>query len=154
MGQANQSIEDPRVVLLKAKIKPGCIVHLPCDFIDNPHNKFMVLLYIEWDSELFLVFLINSRIHPLIERDPNLKACQIKVKKLKYTFLDHDSFIDCSRVFDDVDVPKALQHLLDFPNDLKCILDDKERIEIIQAVNSADSITDFDKELIIASLGS
>jgi hypothetical protein len=40
-------------------------------------------------------FLINTGVHEYIRKRPDLLACQVTIKATDYTFLDHDSYIDC-----------------------------------------------------------
>ena len=71
---------------------PGEILHLKFDQIDHP--KYAVLVCS--DPQLFL--LINSRISPYVCARPYLASHQLKITTVDYDFLDHDSYIDCSRV--------------------------------------------------------
>jgi len=145
--------EKAQRALLKAKIKPGCILHTFCDFIADPKSKFVVVVHIDYDEDLMLVFIVNSRVHPLIERDPMLKACQVKLEKATYTFFDHDSYLNCAEVYDPPEIDKIIDHLLVYPQDIRGSLIEKDLLEVIQAVNSATTITEYDKNLIIKSLG-
>jgi hypothetical protein len=145
--------EDPKRTLIKAKIKAGSIIYLPCNFIIDPHKKFMVVAHVDYTEELMLVFLINSQIHPLIEKDPLLKHCQVLLKKTIYTFLDHDSHLNCAKAFDDVIIDEAVDFLLREPQNYKGHLHDDEILSVIEAVNSTSTIPEYDKDLIIASLG-
>jgi len=113
----------------------------------------VIVVHVDYDVGLMLVFLINSRIHPLIENNPTLKACQISLKKSKYPFLDHDSYLNCCEVFDSLDIDTAIDHLLRYPKDFKGQLLEEESLEVIQAVNTARTISEYDKSLIIESLG-
>ena len=63
---------DAQRELIKAKISAGCILYLHCDFITNPAYKFLVVVAIDYDYEILLAFLINSRIHPFIMGKPDL----------------------------------------------------------------------------------
>lgn len=140
--------------LLKAKIVPGSILHIHCDFIYNPHEKFVVVADIDFDYSLLLVFLINTRIYPLKQKDTALKACHVKLHcgVTDYSFLDHDSYVDCTEVFDNFDPDFVLDYILAHPNDHKCFVRGIEIKSIIQAVLKAPTITDYDKESIVESL--
>jgi hypothetical protein len=143
--------EKAQRALWRAKLGPGSIVHLYCDFIVNPDNKFLVIMYI--DDDTVLACLINSRIHPLIEKDPRLKACQIMLDAKTYTFLNHDSFLNCTKLFDDLDTSKIIDHLLDNPDDYKGSLGESELVSVIEAINDTDTISEMDRGLIIEALG-
>lgn len=100
-----------------------------------------------------LVFLINSRIPPFIQNNPALRACQVPILQAFYPFLEHDSYLNCTKVFDEIDIDQALDHLVNDQDSYKGDLLKGEILEILQAINLAPTITDCDKELIMASLG-
>jgi len=68
-----------------------------CPFTNPIKDKFILIVC--FDGNPF-GFLINSKIHPFIQRRPALLSCQISIKSSDYWFLDHDSYIDCSRLFE------------------------------------------------------
>jgi len=137
--------------LLKAKIKPGSIIYIFCDFIDDPHNKYILVNYC--DKDIILVFFINTEIHPLIDRDPNQRACQIKLTQVKYPFLDHDSHLNCTEVIEGFDWDTIIDHLLVKGDDYKGELLKDDIVEVLVAVNSTKTISNFDKKLIMDALG-
>ena len=145
--------DEAQRALLKAKIKPGCILHTFCGFINNPKNKFVVVAHIDFAEDLILAFIINSRVHPLIEKDPALKTCQVKLEKATYAFLSHDSYLNCAEVCDSLEIDDITTHLLTSPTDIRGCLSEKDLLEVIQVVHSAKTITEYDKNLIIKSLG-
>jgi hypothetical protein len=145
--------EKAQRILLRAKIKPGSIIHLFCNFINPPHNKFVVVTHIDHHEDELLVFFINSAISPFMAKDPNLVACQISLTKIRYPFLDHDSFLNCSKVIDSIDIDTIIDHLLKTPKDLKGVLLKEESSKVVQAVSIAQTISEYDRELIIKSIG-
>ena len=62
-----------------------------------PKPKFVVLVC---KDTKYMGFLVNSGIHSFIQRQPDLLCCQILVKNFDYKFLDHNSYIDCSELFE------------------------------------------------------
>ena len=70
-----------------------------------------------------------------------------------YGFLNNDSYLDCSRVQADVGYEEVAIHLASKPEDHKGILAEKEIVEILEVVNNARTISDYDKNLILPSLG-
>ncbi len=67
-------------------------------------------------------------------------------------FRKETSYLNCAEIRDDLDVEKVITHLINVPQDYKGILLDKDIIEVIQMVNSADTIGRYEKDLIINSL--
>jgi len=55
------SLEDQRK-LIKTTIKAGLIIHIFCNIIKNPKNKFIVIIHVDFEEDLLLVFIINSKI--------------------------------------------------------------------------------------------
>ena len=153
MGTGISLPEDAKRTLIKAKICAGSIFYLPCNFITPPHSKYVVIAHIDFEEDLILVFLINSEIHALIEKDPALKASQVDILKKDYPFLDHDSHLDCIKVFDDYSVDEIVDDLLHDYKAIKGLLSDEYILKILEAVNCAVDITNYDKALIMASLG-
>ncbi|GAG59274.1 unnamed protein product [marine sediment metagenome] len=43
-------------------------------------------------------FLVNSEIAPFIKKRPEFLASQVMIEVLRYSFLTHNSYIDCSRL--------------------------------------------------------
>ena len=43
-------------------------------------------------------FLINTGIAPFVKKRPDFLACQVMIEVSRYSFLAHNSYIDCSRL--------------------------------------------------------
>jgi hypothetical protein len=147
------SSEESKISELKARIKPGSIIHIFCDFINNPKIKYIAIVYIDFQKDASLVFVVNSEISPFIEHDAHLKQGQIKLAKVpNYTFLIHDSYINCVEVFDGLDLDFTIHHLLENPGEYKGELKSNEIDKIIAFVKTAQTIPNPDKDHIIKSL--
>lgn len=148
------STEEAKKEEIKASIKPGYILHVFCDFLENPDFKFVVVLHVDRENGILLIFVVNSKIPPFIENDAHLKMGQVPLEKAVYTFFDHDSFLNCTEVRDGLDIDFTVDHLLETPKDHKGELQDTEKKKIISFVKIAQTISDDEKALIIESLGS
>lgn len=142
-----------KAALQKAKIKPGSIVHFYCHYISNPKNKFLVVVHVDPKEDLVLGFFINSEIHPFLKSNPDLLICQFQMKKAKYGFLINDSFLDCSDLQDQIGLEELAAHLTEVEDDYKGEVAEEDLVEIIQLVNSAKTISEYDKDLIMNSFG-
>ena len=148
MFTGRSSSEQSKISELKSKIRAGSIVYLYCDFITNPKPKYVVIAYVDFDNDDSLVFIVNSEIRPLIEHDKRLKESQIKLTKESiYTFLDHDSYVNCVEVFDCLDLHYAIRNL-----EYKGELRREEVNQIISCVENSQTIAKSDKELIIKAM--
>jgi len=153
MVSGRASADETKRGEIKANIRPGCIIHTFCGFLENPKPKFVVVLYVDRKYDVLLIFIVNSKIPPFIENDEHLKSGQVLLEQATYTFLDHDSFLNCTEVRDELDMDAVLDHLLEVPGDYKGELKDAEKNEIVLFVKKAQTISEDEKALIIKSLG-
>lgn len=75
-------------------VQPGAVFLGPMNGVD--HNKFFIIAGISGDRILACSVLINSAINPFIMRRPHLLKLQVMIRPNEYSFLSHDSFINCS----------------------------------------------------------
>ena len=66
-----------------------------CRYTTQPKDKFVAIVCVNPNPH---GFLINSRIRPFIQNRPELRASQVLITASRYSFLKHDSYIDCSHV--------------------------------------------------------
>ena len=98
-----------------------------------------------------LVFLINSNISTYIRSKPDLSNCQVKLEVGKNSFLDHDSYLDCSNVFDNFSDKDILDAIASSPDAVQGELSKKTTRLILKVVKGAKSISPRHKQLIINS---
>ena len=132
-------------------LNPGRVLYLFCGFTTPPKDKYLVLLCPRVTPRP-LLFFINSRIRPYIQRHPDLLNCQVLLEASHYSFLSHDSFIDCSKVIDRFDCSAIRSQLVNDIGRIKGELDRDTKREIIQVVQLARTISPHHKRLIIESL--
>lgn len=75
-------------------IQPGSIFIGPMVGVD--HDKFYIVAGTAGDRLCVCSVLINSKINNFIQKRPKLLARQVKILKKDYSFLSHDSFINCA----------------------------------------------------------
>lgn len=129
-------------------LKPGQILYLFCDFTTPPKEKYLVLACSGANP---LLFLINSEIHPYIEARPELQKCQVKIRASDYQ-LDHDSYINCSRVIDNISETEIIEQVIKDTGRIKGELTEETTQEIIQVVTTAKTLNTHIKRLIIQAL--
>ena len=154
MITGRKSTDNTKVSELKAKINPGSIIRIHCDFIENPKIKYIVFAYIDFETNDSLVFIINSQIPAFIEHDQHLKAGQIPLKKTDYPFFENEcSFLDCIQVFNGLDLDFMVSYLLKNPGEYKGELLSAEIEMVIAFVDKAQTLSQDDKYTIIKSIG-
>ncbi len=138
---------------LKSKIRPGSIVYLYCDFIRKPKTKYVVILFVDFENNDSLVFIVNSDVRPLLLKDPHLSRGQIELNKdAGYSFLDHNSYLDCTEVLYGLDPDFLLEHLAEFPDDYKGELRKEEVSRLVSFVKTSQTIPLIDIKTIVKSL--
>lgn len=132
------------------QLKPGQVLYLHCEFVTKSHqDKYLVLAC---SGTRPLLFIINSKIPPFIEKHPDLHRCQVKLFASDYSFLDHDSFVNCAEVISYFDESEIRQQVIEDVGRIKGELNTVTRKAIIKAVQNARSIAPRHKRLIIDSL--
>jgi hypothetical protein len=115
-----------------------CFFHVRnCSHTYPPKDKFIAVVC---KDSRYMGFLINSEIHPFIQKRPNLLSCQILIKSSDYWFLSHDSYLNCVELypFDDTDLTDGRE-----------LIRDKEKKEIKRVVAKADTIERKYQKLIV-----
>ncbi len=124
----------------------GRIIHLFCDFANK--NKFLVIV----QTDPLWLLVINTSIHPYIQRNAPLLACQVDIDCATHAFLDHDSHIDCSKIIDAIDLDRAQLILTHNISNAKGEVSNPVKTNIIQAVNGSPLLSDKEKAIISANL--
>lgn len=77
-------------------ITPWRIYHVKnCRHTIPRKDKFVVIVCLNPNP---YGFLINSKIARFIKRSPDLLSSQVSVNAKRYSFLKHDSYINCGRL--------------------------------------------------------
>lgn len=129
---AKDSIEVGNVYRIKMNEKNG-IKPKPGD---DSRNKYFVVLGFDSNGDAYGGVIINSEINNRIS--PSIKDWQMPIKREKYNFLKHNSFVDCSRLkcadikkfgswqfmgfIDSEDVEIIISTIKDSPNETKAHL--------------------------------
>ena len=63
---------------------------------DKSRNKYFIVLGFDSEGNAYGGVIINSEINPNIPQ--SMKNCHLYIECSKYSFLDHDSYVDCSKL--------------------------------------------------------
>jgi hypothetical protein len=77
-------------------IKPGTILRTHVDDTTPPKIKLFVVLAVNETQTSVATLYINSDVNPNMFHNEELKRLHLPISFVKYGFLSHDSFIDCS----------------------------------------------------------
>jgi len=67
-----------------------------CRYTTPPKSKYVAVVCLNPNP---YGFLINSKIAQFIKKSPILLSSQVAIAAERYGFLQHDSYIDCARLF-------------------------------------------------------
>ena len=81
--------------LKELSVVPGSVFLGPWSGVD--HEKFLVVAGVEKERILVCSVMINSQINQYIMKRPKLLAYQVEIKEEDYSFLSHDSFVNCAQ---------------------------------------------------------
>jgi hypothetical protein len=133
---------------INRNLKPGQILYLSCDFTTPPKEKYLILVC----ADTALMFIVNSRIHPYIQNRPALRRSQICLRSTDYDFLPHDSYADCSKVIDELDLTQISAQVNNDLARIKGEITDATKEEIIRVVDNASTIAEDHKRAILSAL--
>src|SRR4051794_12476435 len=98
MRLADSFSPDERRESFRRQFRTGLVIRLFCPFTAPPKEKRLLIVSV-LPRPLF--FVINSDRNEYKQRRPRLLEQQVILRQASYDFLDHDSYVDCSRVRDD-----------------------------------------------------
>lgn len=79
----------------KLNMVPGTVLLGEMEGVD--HLKFFVVAGVSNDRICVCSVVINSSINPFIMRRPHLLSRQVQILNEKYSFLSHDSYVNCAQ---------------------------------------------------------
>jgi len=124
----------------------GQILHLFWIVANKP--KFFVIACIE----PLLLFVINSGINQFKRTHPDHLACQVKINCSEHTCFNSDSYIDCTQIITDFDIERIKTILSVNLSDIKSVLSNVTKQEIIKAISASRLLSNINKNYIINSL--
>jgi hypothetical protein len=98
MNLAGIVSQQERLDFFRSKYGTGLVIKLFCHFTIPPKEKRLLVVSISPEP---LLLVINSEINEYKQKRPHLRQQQVCLRQSENDFLDHDSYLDCSRVRDD-----------------------------------------------------
>jgi hypothetical protein len=82
---------------LRRRLAPGVVFKVRA-LMDDQQVREKRFLAIAVDDQT-VACVINSVVNPFIEARPALRRCQVLITAADHPFMQHDSYIDCRKVF-------------------------------------------------------
>jgi hypothetical protein len=136
--------EDFRKAFSERSVEAGCVIRTHFSETNPPKVKLYVVLGASKDKIIFGVVLINSQINPNIFRNPVIRSWHIPISVHDYDFLQRDSFIDCTQVFEK-DASDLLKAAILSPSIVVGKLDQSDLDAVTKAIKAATTISTVQK---------
>jgi hypothetical protein len=139
-----------RLASVQRQFRAGIVVTLFCDFIQDPKFKWILIVAAERENPLF--FIINTDESPFAEHNANIKKQQLRLPKSVELFLDHDSWLDCSIVFDMFEIGEIEEALAKDMGLIKGFISKATVEAVLDTIMDAESLSPRDITAISAEL--
>ena len=139
--------EQKRLFIL-TKLKPGAVIYRFCDFTKPPKIKYLLVLQVQTDT---VVFVINSEINRFIQSKKCLRDAQIVIDQASHSFLDYDSYIDCTDI-EQIDTACLVEEIMQDLNILKEPITAELKVKVIATILDSFTLSPSDIASLIASL--
>lgn len=140
--------DDERRKSVARQLQPGAVIYLEVVFPQGRRSKFLVVAHV--DDEC-CTFIVNTQIHPFIDKHPALAVCQVKIDAARHEYLRHDSYIACHEPLR-LPTGKVLNELAADLSRLKGRLHDDVLTEVIAAVKRAPTVSPAEQTRIADAL--
>ncbi|MCP2086068.1 UNVERIFIED_ORG: hypothetical protein J2Y81_002085 [Paraburkholderia sediminicola] len=141
MALGDSLSDEQRAAYIRSRLVPGAVIYRHCSFTKPPKVKFLVVLAVRSDVAFFV---INTDIHEFIQSRQHLLDCQVTIDQANHTFLDYDSYIDCTEAFY-ADTALVIDELMNDVDGYKGTVSDNVRTAILTAIDEAMTIADGEK---------
>lgn len=116
----------------------GIVITLFCDFINEPKFKWILIVAAQREYPLF--FFINTDKPPMARHQPEIDNQQLRLEKAVEPFLDHDSWLDCSTVYDNFEIGEIEEALVSKIELIKGFISKQTVEAILDLIMDADSL--------------
>lgn len=140
--------DSDKEVFVSSRFTPRRVIRRHCTFTTPPKQKLLVVSSIKAETA-FLV--INSKIPSFIETKKHLRECQVLIDKASHDFLDHDSYVDCTKTYYE-DTPEIFKELVADTGNLKGVVSDSVSNNILEALRNSPTIPIGEIELLMTAI--
>lgn len=139
-----------RLGSVQRQFRAGIVVKLFCDFIHDPKFKWLLIVAAEREYPLF--FFINTDQPLLAQHNPEVKNQQLRLKKSVDPFLKHDSWLDCSTIYDKFEIGEIEEALTNDISLIKGFISKATAEAVLDTIMDAESLSPRDTNAISAEL--
>jgi hypothetical protein len=125
-----------RLESVQRQFRAGLVITLFCDFVNDPKPKWLLIVCARCDPPLF--FIVNTDPTEYAQQTPRLRNQQVPILKVDDPFMDHDSWIDCSVVFNNFDLAGMIDALANDVDRVKGVICKDTALAILEKVTESE----------------
>ena len=133
---------------IHSRLKPGAILYRHCEFTKPPKSKFLLVLQVQSET---LVFVINSAINSFLESKKPLREAQISIDQANHTFLDYDSYINCTEI-ECLDTAILVEEIMQNMDQIKGCITEGLKAKVIATIDDSFTLSPAEIAKLVASL--
>lgn len=149
MSLADFFSPEQRLEFFNRSFYAGQVFYLYCSFTTPPKDKYLLLACVN-PRPLFLV--INSEINDFVMKRPHLRERQVLIKAEDYSFLIHDSYVDCTEAKDSLLKEDVERQVLIDTKRIKGAISPDTVAEVVNSINTSRTIALRHKIWMLAEL--
>ncbi len=142
---------DMQAESLERQYRAGTIFRLFCNFTAPPKDKYLLLLCTDPDP---IFFFINSKIGNFYANKGDLRDLHVQILRAEYSFLSHDSFIDCNQPIEVFAREEILAQVRAHPDRIVGTLSENGKVRVSQAIQDSRILERRLKNRLVFALGS
>lgn len=148
MVLADHLNEEQKLKYIHSCLIPGAVIYRFCEFTKPPKEKYLLVVQVQSETT---VLVINTGINKYIQDRQHLLDCQVLIDVATHTFLDHDSFIDCTET-ESLSTTDLIEETLKDMSTLQGQITSDIKTKVIAALNDCYTIEPYRIASIVASL--
>ena len=117
----------------------GTVIRKFAEDTTPPKKKRFIIIGIDRDRVKIGTVYINSDINFNIFRSEDLKRLHIKIRSAKNEFIEHDSYVNCSEIFEK-DYKEVFEYITKYPKEVLGKADEIDMINILTTIKTAKTI--------------
>jgi len=90
--------KESKIAFLENNLTLGAVFKILSEITNPPKEKFVVIIGVDNDKAVVGHLFINSKINIKIAFSPELRSMHLSLSQDQYSFLKHDSYLDCSNI--------------------------------------------------------
>ena len=138
--------ENFRKEFAQRNVKIGSVIRVHVQDTYPPKEKRFILVGQSFDKLIFATIFINSEINPNIFHTQELKDLNLELVAKERTYIDHDSYADCSNI-QKRDAKWLLAVLGEDPTKIIGEVSEADMKKILSTIKSARTITPATKKI-------